>query len=1475
VTFSGTLTNTTPGPIFLNDISFTLGSGGLSFDRTPFVVNHPATLAPGQSFTGNLFNLAVGGGVANGTYTGYFSVIGGDSATAQTLLASQAFTLKVLNGSTTAGGGSCIPGMLAWYKAENNPNDSVGSNHGTLQNGATFAAGKVGQAFKFNGSGEVTVPNNPTLNVQQLTIDAWVNPAQLGSGDVDVIVNKETDSNSGVQYEIGVRTNSDPGGSIPAGNFAFYVGGQSGLPGEWRGWVDGGATVPLNVWSHVALTFDGSTVKTYVNGQLKRTISELGGTIATTTGPFKIGARSGTGARFNGLIDEVDLFNRALSQTEIQTIYNAGSTGKCLPGNCDSSRLISWYQAEGNANDSVGSNNGNLRNGVTFVPGQVGQAFNFAGNDAQVEIPSNSSINFTTAQDYAVEFFMKSAQQSNMQGTLVEKWSEPSTAPYPYVVRMYGTTAGGNLLPGTIECAAFDGSVAAIVVSTKAVDDNNWHQVRCNFRHSQKKVEVYLDGQLDGSSTYVALNNISNDRSLFFGVRGGRGPDVDYDGLLDEVKIYELSSGNCAEVCTPLPANSVSWFSAEGNANDSVGSNNGAFQNGVTFAPGKVGQAFSFDGSGEVSVLSQPSLNVQQLAIDAWVFPTSYGSGEVKYIVSKELDNSNQVQYEFAINNSYDTIPNGNLIYYLAGVNGLPNDGHSWVNAGGSVPLNTWTHVALTFDGSTAKTYLNGELKRTVTNLTGNVSTSSNPLRIGSGGQPTQRFVGEIDEVDLFNRALCDSEIRAIYDGGSKGKCNSTGLRVISAPTNQSVFGQPVSFTATLPYAGSRAPAGTMTFKDGNATIGTAALGVSGTAVFTTAGLAVGAHAITVAYNGDASCNELNTPVLPLVVNKADTATAVTSIVNPSVNTQSANFKAVVSPTAPGAGVATGNIVFKDGVTTLGTVNLDASGQALYSSSSLTTGSRSITATFSGDAKFNASTSAPLTQNVSGGADLAIAMSGAPGSTSAGATISYTIIATNKGPEGSDNAALYDLLPAGSVFVSVTPSSANCQADGFGLACALGHLDSGASVSLTLTAKLFVVGANTNAASVSGGLVELNTGADNAASQTTNVSADATLQFSAANYNVTEGCASAGLTVTRTGNIAEPASVEFHTSDSAALQRTDYSIASGTLRFASGESSKNLIVLVNEDNYVEGDETAIVTLESVKPGGTAKLGLGAPFTASFTIKDNDTVPPSSNVIETAQSFVCQHYHDFLSREPDQGGLQYWTQQITNCGGDGVCVSQKRREVSNAFFVEQEFQKTGSFVYRLYKTAYGDTVPNHGYRPTYQQFAPDRARINPESTVLAQSLQDLAGLLVQRADFIAKYPTTLTGPQFVDAILATVQAGSSVNLQSQRDVLVSEFTAGGRGRVLYRLADDNAQSPINNREFLDAEYDRAFVLTEYFGYLRRDPDQGGYDFWLNVVNSFPLRDLRGQNAMVCAFITSGEYQQRFSSITPRSNGECAQ
>ncbi len=156
-----------------------------------------------------------------------------------------------------------------------------------------------------------------------------------------------------------------------------------------------------------------------------------------------------------------------------------------------------------------------------------------------------------------------------------------------------------------------------------------------------------------------------------------------------------------------------------------------------------------------------------------------------------------------------------------------------------------------------------------------------------------------------------------------------------------------------------------------------------------------------------------------------------------------------------------------------------------------------------------------------------------------------------------------------------------------------------------------------------------------------------TAQFDSSNYSVNEGSTGATITVTRTGDTSSAVTVDYATSDDTAHQSGDYSVASGTLTFAAGETSKTFPVLINKDAYVEGNEKLNVALSNPTGGAT----LGSTDTATLTIVDDTSVPPNTQPLDEARDFVSQHYYDFLSRVPDQGGLDYWSGQISQCGSD--------------------------------------------------------------------------------------------------------------------------------------------------------------------------------------------------------------------------------
>jgi uncharacterized protein (TIGR03118 family) len=380
----------------------------------------------------------------------------------------------------------------------------------------------------------------------------------------------------------------------------------------------------------------------------------------------------------------------------------------------------------------------------------------------------------------------------------------------------------------------------------------------------------------------------------------------------------------------------------------------------------------------------------------------------------------------------------------------------------------------------------------------------------------------------------------------------------------------------------------------------------------------------------------------------------------------------------------------------------------------------------------------------------------------------------------------------------------------------------------------------------------------------TTASATSLVQFSSDDFAIGEGSGHIDITVTRAGDASGTATVNYSTFDESQAghgsQKSDYEIAVGQLTFNPGETSKTFRVLLVNDNFVEGDETINLILSN--PKGTG-VGLGDPNTAVLRILDNDSSPPATNPIDDAQFFVRAQYLDFLNREPDTAGFNFWVSQITSCGSDAQCIEAKRVNVSAAFFLSIEFQRTGYLVYLTHKAAFGN-LPAGSQPILYGQFERDTQSLQKDF-VFGQSGADAQleankvaffNDFVSRPQFVDKYPTTLTPAQFVDALFANAGVTPSA---TDRNAAINEFGAAtnttdqaARARSLRRVAE--------NTTFATQEFNHAFVLMEYFGYLRRDADDAGFNFWLNKLNSFSGDFVKAE--MVKAFISSSEYRQRF-------------
>ena|GEM_PF-351560 len=389
--------------------------------------------------------------------------------------------------------------------------------------------------------------------------------------------------------------------------------------------------------------------------------------------------------------------------------------------------------------------------------------------------------------------------------------------------------------------------------------------------------------------------------------------------------------------------------------------------------------------------------------------------------------------------------------------------------------------------------------------------------------------------------------------------------------------------------------------------------------------------------------------------------------------------------------------------------------------------------------------------------------------------------------------------------------------------------------------------------------------------------ASATVQFSAATYSASEGDGRATITITRTGDTAGAATVDFKTNDDpaavpcdptakrqdgteyphgTAYARCDYATTVDTISFVAGQAQKTISVPLVDDAHVEGSETVQLTLSNAV-GAT----LGSQTSATLTITDNDA-GGAANPVFSSPFFVRMQYLDFLSREPDAGGFNAYVNLLNGCADvnnvdpNSPSAACDRITVSAAFFGSQEFQLKGYYVFRFYKVAFGRL-------PAYAEVVPDmRAVTGTTPQEVFQKKAAFANTFAQRQEFTNAFGS-LSNADYVNALLgrynltqvttpdpAQPDGTTKVTLTSVN--LINQLNAGTltRAQVLRAVADSD--------EVFNAEFNKAFVASQYYGYLRRTPDTPGYNAWLNYLTAHP-DDFR---TMVNGFMNSQEYRLRF-------------
>jgi len=836
-------------------------------------------------------------------------------------------------------------GLVSWWPAEGDAKDASDGNSGTLQNGVGFTNGIVGRAFGFNGAGQaVDVGNPPNLQLQNFTIEGWIR-----------------------RYS--TSASWDPSYTVGAVFHCAWGGYGLGLVDDGRiylskvGYSAVYSTMTLtdtNSFHHVAVTKSATNVVIYIDG-----IGESVGPYDpgfVFNGPMAIGARGmDYVATFRGAIDEMSIYNRALSTGEIQAIYSAGSLGKCrlpipptitsqpasqtvtvgggvvftvtaagtaplsyqwrlggnsLPGatapsltllnvqltnagnysvlitntsgsalssnalltvlaaptNCAPlpSGLVSWWPAEGDANDAGDGNAGTLHGAVSFTNGMVGQAFGFnsAGPDEDVGNPTNLQLqNFTiegwirryssTSSSWDSSYSVAAifhcawggyglglvddgriylskvgygAVYSTMTLTDTNSFHHVAVAKSGSTVFFYIDGVGQSVGPydpgfvfngpmaigarGMDYAATFRGAIDEMSIYNRALGASEVQAIfaansagKCvpTFPPSIVSQPTNQTVVVGGSATFMVAASGTAPLSYQWLFNGSTITNATSSALtlasvttnqggLYSVRVTNLygavvSSNALLTVTTPIagcvtpPSGLVSWWRAEGNALDQAGTTNGTLTGNATYGPGEVGQGFVFDSNGDAVVVGNPaSLQLQNFTIEGWLKRTSASIVTGDYHTLGVIFSYGAGGYGLVI------FPDGTLHLTRATVD--------QVTAGPGITDTNLHHVAVTKTGTSVVFYIDGVGYAAPSYST--TYTFNSQAAIGAyGGDLTETFLGTIDELSIYNRALGASEIQAIYGAASAGKCVVTiAPSIITQPQRQTVSaGSNVAFS--------------------------------------------------------------------------------------------------------------------------------------------------------------------------------------------------------------------------------------------------------------------------------------------------------------------------------------------------------------------------------------------------------------------------------------------------------------------------------------------------------------------------------------------------------------------------------------------------------------------------------------------------------------------------------------------------------
>jgi hypothetical protein len=703
-----------------------------------------------------------------------------------------------MNASHPAGGSPVGSAIGHWKFDEgngttaNNSGSQGSTVNGTLVTMASPAtstsgwsqSGKFNRALNFDGTNDtVSIASESTFDFeynQSFSISSWIKSSASGA----------------LPYMIFAKMAD----GAPYTGYSFYMSatGQLGFQvvNTWNSSavdVVTSKTINDGSWHHVGVVYAGTGtaagVYLYIDGKLYANTINVNNTVSASIlnniTPY-IGSRNNTVYYFNGTIDEVKVYNGALSQEQILVDMNRGASqvmgatstsasGReansadseyCIPGDStscaspiarwdfDDKNTTSTIDTSGNSFSATWSGTGTPK----FKPGKFGSSANFNGTNDCLAVPSSASFTITS-------------------GTY-EAWVKTTNAGSSYRGIIAKSSPGGIYLKDNILIAY----LGADLTSSINVADGNWHHVALTFQSAVASgVNLYLDGKLVATET----RTFANGNDLALGSGANPCSSQYYLGQLDKVMVFNYARTPAQIAWDYNRGGPVGWWKMDEcqgtTLNDSSGNSltgtwNGSSGGTITSVgdcntnattawyggrTGKWNYSLKLDGNSDyVSVPYNSKFNITgDITLSAWIYRTASNSYE------GVIEKSNQTSTW-----DYSLFIQGSTARFLGSALSP-----SQLNSTTTLPLNTWIHLVATRSGTTNNIYINGKLDISGT-ATGSFGSGSNDLYIGSDDtNTTSKLNGQIDDVRVYNYALTPEQIKSVYTNGAINFSPSSG----------------------------------------------------------------------------------------------------------------------------------------------------------------------------------------------------------------------------------------------------------------------------------------------------------------------------------------------------------------------------------------------------------------------------------------------------------------------------------------------------------------------------------------------------------------------------------------------------------------------------------------------------------------------------------------------------------------------------